>query len=126
MVIYRLCPFRYSKDVRYPLKLVRKLEKAIMSREHPEILYVGDMEQGRALAAAAEAREWYVHTPGETMEALAIYATFFPDIVVIDTLPRVTLAHEVYYHLRSVNAEPMLVLADDRQPGWWGDFDIHL
>jgi hypothetical protein len=97
-----------------------------MSREHPNILYVGDMEQGRALAAAAEARDWYVHTPGETMEALAMYTTFFPDIVIIDTLPRVTFAHEVYYHLRSVNAQPIMVLADDRQPGWWGDFDIHL
>jgi len=97
-----------------------------MSAQHPNILYVGDIEQGRALAAAADKRDWYVYTPAEAMEALAMYTTYFPDLVVIDAFPRLSLALEVYFHLRSVNAQPMIVLADDRQPGWWGDFDVHL
>jgi len=90
-----------------------------MSMEHPNILYVGDIERGRALYAAAGERDWYVYLPADMWEALTMYTFYFPDVIVIDAAARYTLAQEVYFHLRSVNAQPMLILADDSDPDPW-------
>jgi hypothetical protein len=90
-----------------------------MSMEHPNILYVGDVERGRALRATVESLGWYVYQPADVMEALAMYIQYMPDITVIEASPRYTTAFEAHYHLGSVGARPVLVLADETQPEAW-------
>lgn len=94
-----------------------------MSMEHPNILYVGDIERGRALLKAIEAQGSYVYLPADTMEALAMYIHYLPDIVVIEASPGFTTALEVHHHLGSVQAAPVLVLADDTRPTMWTLFN---
>jgi hypothetical protein len=81
------------------------------------ILYVGDAARGRALHEAAAARGWHVYVPTETMEALGIYIFYSPSIVVVEAGSG--FAAEVYRHLRSVEAEPLLILADAAQKKAW-------
>ena len=78
-----------------------------MSREHPFILYVGDIEAGRALSAAAEAWGWYVLLPHDDLETLAMYSVYYPDVSVIDQTTN--FADEVEFHLRSIEAELILI-----------------
>jgi hypothetical protein len=72
------------------------------------ILYIGTPEQGQALAAAASSQNSYVYQPETLMDALGMYITYFPDIVVIDMA--VDYAQEAFDHLRSVDAEPLVVV----------------
>ena len=81
------------------------------------ILYVGDSARGRALHNAAEERGWYVYVPTETKEALGIYIFYMPSVIVIDAGS--DFAHEVYQHLHSVEAGPLLILADKAQEKMW-------
>src|SRR5689334_18631753 len=81
------------------------------------ILYVGDARRGRALHDAAAEHGWYVYVPTETMEALGIYIFYMPGLVVIDAGS--DFAQEVYRHLRSIEAEPLLILADKAQQKTW-------
>jgi len=94
-----------------------------MSMEHPNILYVGDIERGRALLKAVEPHGGYVYLPADTMEALAMYIHYLPDITVIDAGTRYTTAFEVHQHLGSVNAQPVLVLADANSAQDWIAFN---
>lgn len=75
------------------------------------ILYIGEREAGEALAARAEAESGYVYLPDSLMQALGMYITYFPDVVVIDM--SLLYAQEVYDHLRSVDAEPIILLTDE-------------
>lgn len=72
------------------------------------VLYIGQPEAGQALAAAAEARGSYVYLPQNLMDALGIYISYFPQITVIDMA--VDYAEDVLYHLRSVDAKPIVLL----------------
>ena len=72
------------------------------------ILYVGE----QLLAAAAEARGDYAYLPDNLMQALGMYITYFPQVVVIDMA--LDYAREVYEHLRSVDARPIILLTDER------------
>ena len=72
------------------------------------ILYIGKPEQGQALAAAASSQNSYVYLPASLMDALGMYITYFPDIVVIDMA--VEYAQEAFDHLRSVDAEPLVLI----------------
>lgn len=90
-----------------------------MSTEHPNILYIGDIERGHALEIAAETHGSYVHLAEDVMDALGMYVVYLPDVIIIDAVHRYTLAQEVYMHLRSVDAKPMLVLANSETPGLW-------
>jgi DNA-binding response OmpR family regulator len=76
------------------------------------VLYVGDVEKGRALQLAAQRRGWHVYLPAQTLEALGMYITYYPDMVVIDPNPTFTFATEVLLHLRSIGAAPVLVLSE--------------
>ncbi|MBZ0296051.1 MAG: hypothetical protein K8L99_26055 [Anaerolineae bacterium] len=88
-----------------------------MSFQHPNILYVGGQDTGRAFAQAVKKANWWVHLPTETLEALGMYITYMPDIIVIDLTEQPELTQSVYEHLQSIEASPMLVLAVDPQPG---------
>jgi CheY-like chemotaxis protein len=83
-----------------------------MTMENPNILYVGDIDRGRALLAAVQAEGGYVYLPAELNEALAMYVFYLPDVVVIDGTTRPILALEAFYHLHSVNAQPMVLLSN--------------
>jgi CheY-like chemotaxis protein len=87
-----------------------------MTTQYPNILYIGDVERGRALLAAVErSGEGFVYLPADVMEALGMYVFYFPDVVVIDAINQPLAALEVYHHLRTVGAAPIILLTlDDR------------
>jgi DNA-binding response OmpR family regulator len=94
-----------------------------MSVKYPMILYVGEMAQGQALAQTVARQGWHVFAADDTLGALGLYITYVPDIIVIDAAARPLLATEVFHHLRSVEARPLLVLVDERQRKNWGRGD---
>jgi hypothetical protein len=87
-----------------------------MSRQHPNILYIGGQDRGQALLAATQPDGWWVYLPADLLEALGMYITYFPDAVVIDTTTTPEFASAAYHHLRSVAARPLVVITDD--PLW--------
>jgi hypothetical protein len=91
-----------------------------MSQERPNILYVGGFERGQVLQAKVHERGWYLYLPLETLEALAIHVFYYPDITVIDTVARCRMGTEVYFHLRSAQARPLLILAHEDHLKRWG------
>ncbi len=76
------------------------------------ILYIGGREAGQALATLVERDGGYVYLPDNLMQALGMYITYFPEIVVIDL--SADYAQEALEHLRSVDASPLLVITDQR------------
>src|SRR5690349_10463324 len=93
-----------------------------MSAEHPNILYVGAADEGRALLDAVEPLRWCVYLPEEVREALALYITYFPDVVVLDGESR--QAEAVYYHLSTLAGDtvPLVIWTNDEGVGaWWDD-----
>lgn len=87
-----------------------------MTKTNPNILYVGDRETGRELREQVEPRGWWVELADERDEALGVYVTCLPDAVVLDAAFDAQLASDVYHHLRSIEAGPLLVLTED--PCW--------
>ncbi|MBZ0285005.1 MAG: hypothetical protein K8L97_29995 [Anaerolineae bacterium] len=85
-----------------------------MTKQNAFILYIGELEAGRALAKAVEARNWWVDVSDETDEALALYLTESPDLIVIDAVSDDSRAADTYHHLRSVHTGSILVLTNDR------------
>ena len=81
------------------------------------IVYVGDARRGAALHATVGKYGWYVYTPSEAMEALGMYVFYSPALVVLDS--GTDFAHEVYRHLLTVDARPLLILADPAQAAKW-------
>ena len=88
-----------------------------MSHAYPNVLYVGDYERGQGLQA--KARSWHVYLPQDTLEALAMHVFYCPDITVIDTVARCHTGTEVYFHLRSAQARPLLILAREDHLNRW-------
>ncbi len=76
------------------------------------ILYIGNPEKGQALAAVAATQNSYVYLPETLMDALGIYIMFFPDVVVIDM--SMDFAQQAFDHLRSVDAQPLVLLTNER------------
>ncbi len=92
-----------------------------MIKEPLAILYVGNTGRGQALQATVEPYGWHIYETSELLRALGMYIMGYPDVVIIEAVPGSSLAEEVYFHLRSVNAEPLLILADEaRQEQWQG------
>ncbi len=88
-------------------------------KNNPIIIYVGDPRGAEALRGAVEARGWHLLLAREMLEALAMYAFYFPDLYVLEDSLGSTVAREVAYHLRSVGAEPLLILSDEPgNPEW--------
>jgi len=78
-----------------------------MSKEHPFILFAGSLEFGQALSEAADRRGWFMMQAEDDLQALAMYTVYAPDVVVIDQ--STPYAGEVAFHLRSINAEFVLM-----------------
>jgi hypothetical protein len=83
------------------------------------ILYIGEREAGLALSDAIQQRGGFVYLPENLMQALGMYVTYFPHITVIDM--QTAWAQEVYAHLRSVDAQPLVLLTDQRVR----EFSVH-
>ncbi len=49
--------------------------------------------------------------PEDVMEALGMYITLYPEVIVLDMVHAPDFAWEVYHHLRSVDADPMVIIA---------------
>ncbi|MCC6804065.1 MAG: hypothetical protein IT319_14380 [Anaerolineae bacterium] len=75
------------------------------------ILYVGEREAGEALAARVEQDGGFVYLPESLMQVLGMYITYFPEVIVIDM--SLSYADEIYRHLRSVDAAPIILLTDE-------------
>ena len=86
-------------------------------KRNPTILFIGTEQGADALRANNEG--WTIFHPQETMEALAWYTFYFPDVVIIEDAPESEDAHEIYAHLRSIYAENVLLLTDE--PFRWVD-----
>lgn len=93
-----------------------------MSDQHPMILFVGHPEQGAQLLEAVEPLGWWVYQPQTTNEALGIYISYLPDVVLMNADAVPDVAEEVYFHLASVLAEPMIVIGGDAV---WSDRVTH-
>jgi hypothetical protein len=76
------------------------------------ILYIGEREAGQALSDVIQRLGGFVYTPENLMQALGMYITYFPHVTVIDM--QTAWAKDVYDHLRSVDAAPLLLLTDQR------------
>ena len=90
-----------------------------MTKEHPYILFVGGEARGRQIQAQAGRWDWPVHITSETMDALAAYIFFYPDVVVLDAGSDPETAREVFRHLDSIGAGPLLILVDEAQRQEW-------
>ncbi|MEQ8672542.1 MAG: hypothetical protein RLP44_25115 [Aggregatilineales bacterium] len=86
-------------------------------KRNPTILFIGTEDSADSLRANNEG--WTIFHPQETMEALAWYTFYFPELVIIEDAPESEDAHEVYAHLRSIYAENVLLLSDE--PFRWVD-----
>lgn len=97
-----------------------------MSAQHPLVLFVGNSGRGEHLLETVAPLGWWVYTPEDDLEALGIYITYMPDVVVLDAEAAPEMAAHVYHHLQSVQAELILVLTSD--PLWDANIDagVHL
>ena len=87
-----------------------------MSQDFPNILYIGDFQAGQALHEVVPVNEWTVYVPTNVMEALGMYITYCPDIVIIEPTVTSAFAKQVHYHLQTVEAEPMIMLDQSPYP----------
>ena len=93
-----------------------------MSDQHPMILFVGSSEAGENLLKAVEPLGWWVYQPETANEVLGMYVSYLPDVVLMDVEAVPDMAEEVYFHLASVQVEPMIVIGGDEV---WSDRVTH-
>jgi hypothetical protein len=77
------------------------------------ILYIGGSERGESIRATAELDGGFVYLPDHMLQALGMYITYLPNVIIVDTA--VSYSAEIVEHLRSVDARPILLLVDDPQ-----------
>ena len=81
--------------------------------ENVLVLYVGDSAKAEALQVATGHRGWYVRHAGDLMTALGIYVIEMPHLILLEDAPEWDdYMGDVYLHLRSVDAAPMILLTD--------------
>ena len=81
-----------------------------MSAEMFEILYVGNPVAGEAFKECLEPLGWNVYVPANRMEALGMFITFVPHLVILDALINPVLAKDVYHHIRTVDSTPVIAV----------------
>lgn len=82
-----------------------------MSQETPIILYIGDSETGKWLDLMLSSWQGYVYTRDELFAALGVYASYQPDLVILDARIMPKLAQQAYLHLQSVVAQHLVIIA---------------
>jgi len=83
-----------------------------MLHERLVVLCVGNEETEQWIASSIEPYGGNVYRATELFEALGIYVTYAPDIVVLDSTTAPDLAQQMYSHLRTIDAEPILIFDD--------------
>ena len=87
-----------------------------MSYQHPMILFVGSGKRGTQLLNVVEPMGWWVYQPQTANEALGMYVSYLPDVVLMDAEAAPEMVEEVYYHLAPIATEPIIIMAD--HDGW--------
>ena len=96
-----------------------------MSQDTPIILYIGDSETGQWFDLMLAPWQGYVYVRNELLSALGVYISYEPDLVILDARIMPKLAQNAYTHLRSVNAEHILILEGERKE-WEHPANIHI
>jgi hypothetical protein len=81
-----------------------------MSQQRLVVLYVGDAETEQWLSSCVEPYEGNVYRADALLQVLGMYISYMPDVVVLDARMAPDLARKVYFHLRTIDAEPILIL----------------
>ncbi|MDQ3399030.1 MAG: hypothetical protein M3511_14930 [Deinococcota bacterium] len=90
-----------------------------MTLQHVSIVYAGSLERGHALQRALGPHGAHLWPATQAQEALAFYVFYLPDHVIIDDVPDAKRADEVYFHLSSIEAAPMIILSSEPRLGLW-------
>jgi hypothetical protein len=90
-----------------------------VQRDHPRVLFVGSLERAKQLKTDNLHQALKLWTASEVMAALGYYALYMPDLVVIEDIGDTRFADEVYVHLASVGAKPLVVLAAPLRRRLW-------
>jgi hypothetical protein len=90
-------------------------------KQNLNVLYMGDIDKGRSLSAGYKWRGWQLYLPADAFEALAMTVLYAPDVVVIDSTPRPTVALEMYYHLRLSTFDTRVIVLSDTPQTWNSD-----
>ena len=81
-----------------------------MSAELVQILYVGNAIAGQTFKECMQALGWEVYLAKSRYQALGLYITYMPDLVILNALTNTALAEDVHYHIRTVESTPIIVL----------------
>lgn len=92
-----------------------------MNLHNSSIVFVGSEVMGETLEADARRHAVRLWTATEVLQALALYMFYMPDAVVLEADAYPELANEVYSHLSSVGAQPLIVLAGESESQAWKD-----
>lgn len=83
------------------------------------VLYIGNASEGARLAKHLESLGWIVYLPTDVHEALGMYTIYFPSVIILEPDGVEALVAKAYFHLRSINARPMLALCTDANAEEW-------
>jgi DNA-binding response OmpR family regulator len=86
-----------------------------MSAESLRVLYVGNAMIGYALKDCVEPLGWYVYQPESLIEALGVYITCAPHLVIVETITHGGFGPEVYEHVRSLDQVPVIMLGKTQE-----------
>lgn len=92
-----------------------------MSLHHQSIVFVGSEKMGETLEAEARRRAVHLWTATEVLQALAFYTFYMPDAIVLEDGANPELTNEVYFHLSSVGARPLIILSGESEARAWKD-----
>lgn len=96
-------------------------EVAAVNLRNLSIMFVGSKEVGEMLEAAAQRFGVHLWSATEVLQALAFYTFYMPDAVLLEDGPSRDLTNEVYFHLSSVNAKPLIILSGESESEAWKD-----
>ncbi|MBC7815105.1 MAG: hypothetical protein H7175_28365 [Burkholderiales bacterium] len=95
-------------------------------KQNLNVLYMGDIDKGRSLTSGYKWRGWQLYLPADAFEALAMTVLYVPDVVVIDSALRPTVAFEMYYHLRLSTFETRILVLSDKPQQWNSEQTPHV
>ena len=80
-----------------------------MNQSKPVIVYVGNEADSTQFTNDSG---WVVFAAPALRDALAQTIFSYPDAIVIDATHDMVLAEDTYYHLRTINHPPIIILSD--------------
>lgn len=86
-----------------------------MSAESLRVLYVGNAMIGHALKDCVEPLGWYIYQPESLIEALGVYITCAPHLVIMETVTKSGFGLEAFEHIRSIDHTPVIMLGNPQE-----------